>query len=49
MDAAGYMKTSKKGKSGVAFFNESDITAEEKAQLLDYLKIIRKHRSRSAQ
>ena len=47
MVAAGYMKTSKKKKSGVAFFNESDITADEKEQLLDYLQLIRKHRNRS--
>lgn len=49
MIAAGYMEPSKKGESGVAFFNDSDITAEEKEELLDYLKLMRKHRNRPAQ
>ena len=49
MIAAGYIQPSTKEKSGVAFFNESDITAEEKSQLLDYLQLIRKHRNQSTQ
>lgn len=47
MVAAGYLQPSEKTKSGTAFFNENDITAEEKGELLDYLQLIRKHRNRT--
>lgn len=49
MIAAGYMQSSKKNKDGVAFFNEHDLTLEEKDQLLEYLKFIRKPRNRTSE
>lgn len=44
MVVAGYMRSSKTKKSGVAFFNEHDLTADEKEQLLAYLQFIRKRK-----
>jgi HTH-type transcriptional regulator, competence development regulator len=41
MAAAGYIHSTNKKKSGVAFFNENDISENEKEQLLAYLKFIR--------
>ena len=43
MTIAGYMKKTNVKKSGVAFFNENDMTAEEKELLLAYLQFIRQH------
>jgi transcriptional regulator with XRE-family HTH domain len=42
MVVAGYIHSSKTKKSGVAFFNQNDLTRGEKAMLLDYLQFIRK-------
>jgi transcriptional regulator with XRE-family HTH domain len=42
MVVAGYMRSSKTKKSGVAFFNQHDLTMDEKTKLLDYLQFIRK-------
>jgi hypothetical protein len=44
MVVAGYMQSSKSKKSGVAFFNENDLTTDEKEQLLAYLQFIRKQK-----
>lgn len=43
MAVAGYMHQSKTKKSGVAFFNQQDLSADEKRKLLDYLQLMRKH------
>ena len=43
MAVAGYMQQSKTKKSGVAFFNQQDLSADEKRKMLDYLQLIRKH------
>ena|SRR3989338_6756777 len=43
MAVAGYIHQSKTKKSGVAFFNQQDLSADEKRKLLDYLQLIRKH------
>lgn len=45
MVVAGYMRSSKIKKSGIAFFNKHDLTTDEKAQLLNYLQFIRKQRN----
>lgn len=45
MVIAGYMRSSKTKKSGVAFFNKNDLTADEKEQLLAYLQFIRKQKA----
>ncbi|HOW59084.1 MAG TPA: helix-turn-helix transcriptional regulator [Candidatus Omnitrophota bacterium] len=44
MAVAGYMRSSKTKKSGVAFFNQHDLSAEEKKKLLDYLQFLRKQK-----
>ncbi|HHT9138303.1 MAG TPA: helix-turn-helix domain-containing protein [Candidatus Wunengus sp. YC60] len=45
MVAAGYMRSSKTKRSGVAFFNQHDLSSDEKLKLLDYLQLIRKHKN----
>lgn len=44
MAVAGYIRPSKTIKSGVAFFNQEDITTEEREQLLAYLQFIRQQK-----
>lgn len=44
MAVAGYIRPSKTKKSGVAFFSENDLTADEKEHLLAYLQFIRKQK-----
>ncbi len=46
MAAAGYMHSSKTKKSGVAFFNQHELTTDEKSMLLDYLQLIRRREKR---
>lgn len=45
MVVAGYMRSSKTIKSGVAFFNEHDLSQDEKGQLLAYLQFIRQQKT----
>ena len=44
MAMAGYIHSSKTKKSAVAFFNQHDLTVDEKNMLLEYLKFVRKQK-----
>ncbi len=46
MAVAGYIHLSNTKKSGVAFFNQCDLSSDEKRQLLDYLQLIRRHQKK---